>query len=392
MSSEPDLHRAISMKPSPFHPHPPHSSRTSSPHPAAATASHSESTPIGKYDGASTAVETSAPVDDAHDPVARHVSTRENDLESQSLPQYTTENDPYKLAEALKPQEELDKIRANTSRKRDGFGPITLNKSAYRAKKLTGFYEAQNENIERLLKPVDDHRRDAKEEEGANHLKYRIAVVGSFVANIILAVLQLYAAASSKSLSLFTTMADSLFDPMSNLTLILSNRAVKRVDGRKFPSGKARIETAGNIFFCFLMITVSVVIIVESVRTVAEHSGNDTNDFFLPSVIAVCIAFATKFSLFLYCWAIRNKYSQVRILWEDHRNDLFINGFGVLTSVGGAKLKWWIDPMGALILSVLIIFLWSRTSYSEFQLLIGVTADTPTLQLITYICKSHALI
>ena len=373
MASDPDLRHAISMKPNPFHSHPPRD-RTSSPHPTA-------------FDGASTSVETSKSPE-AHDAIARHVTNRETaDVERQSLPQYTLDNDPYRLASALKPRSELALIRANTSRKRDGCGPITLNKNAHQARKLEQFYEAQNENIERLLKPVDDHRRDAKEEEGANHLKYKIAVVGSFVANVLLAVLQLYAAASSKSLSLFTTMADSLFDPMSNITLILCNRAVKRVDGRKFPSGKARIETAGNIFFCFLMITVSVVIIVESIRTLAEHKGRETNDFYLPSVIAVCIAFATKFSLFLYCWAIRNKYSQVRILWEDHRNDLFINGFGVLTSVGGAKLKWWLDPMGALILSSLIIFLWSRTAYSEFQLLIGVTADTPTLQLITYICE-----
>lgn len=277
-------------------------------------------------------------------------------------------------------------IRANTSRKRDGCGPITLNQKARNAKKIEEFYEAQNENIERLLKPVDDHRRAAKEEGDANHLKYRIAVIGSFAANILLAILQLYAAISSKSLSLFTTMADSLFDPLSNLTLIMCARAVARVDARKFPSGKARIETAGNLCFCALMITVSVVIIVESIRTIAEHHGPDTNDFFLPSVIAVTIAFATKFGLFLYCWALRNKYSQIRILWEDHRNDLSINGFGVLTSVGGSKLVWWIDPMGAMILSVLIIFLWSRTAYSEFQLLIGVTADTNMLQHITYIC------
>jgi divalent metal cation (Fe/Co/Zn/Cd) transporter len=187
---------------------------------------------------------------------------------------------------------------------------------------------------------------------------------------------------------LFTTMADSLFDPLSNLTLILAHRAVARVDGRKFPSGKARIETAGNLCFCALMITVSVVIIVESIREVASHTGSELNAFSLPSVIAVALAFATKFGLFLYCWALRNKYSQVRILWEDHRNDLSINGFGVLTSVGGSKLVWWLDPLGAMILSVVIIFLWSRTAYTEFQLLIGVTADTNMLQHITYICKS----
>lgn len=394
MSSDPDVHRAISMKPSPFHSHPPRSERTSSPHPASLDPAQSQqiSNSNSRKEGTSTAIETTASADDLNDAVARHVPVREGDVERQSLPQYTVDNDPYRLAAGLKAQSELDQIRANTSRKRDGFGPITLNKTAHKARKIEKFYEAQNENIERLLKPVDDHRRDAKEEEGANHLKFRIAVIGSLVANIILAILQLYAAITSKSLSLFTTMADSLFDPLSNLTLILCSRAVKRVDARKFPSGKARIETAGNIFFCFLMITVSIVIIVESIRTVAEHKATDpdTNEFFLPSVIAVCIAFATKFSLFLYCWAIRNKYSQVRILWEDHRNDLFINGFGILTSVGGAKLVWWIDPMGALILSFLIIFLWSRTAKSEFELLIGVTADTNMLQLITYISMTHS--
>ncbi|KAF2728596.1 hypothetical protein EJ04DRAFT_91549 [Polyplosphaeria fusca] len=378
--SNPDLHRAISMKPSPFHAHP-RSERTSSPAP------HHH---LHLTDGSSTAVETCNHHADDHDPVARHVS-RESDLERQSLPQYTPESDPYQLAAGLKPQNEIAQIRANTSRKRDGFGPITLNKSAYKARKLEKFYEAQNENIERLLKPVDDHRREAKEEEGSNHLKYRIAVIGSFVANISLAALQLFAAISSRSLSLFTTMADSLFDPLSNLTLILCARAVKRVDARKFPSGKARIETAGNISFCFIMITVSVVLIVESIREFATHKKTDnTNHFHLESVLAVCVAFATKFALFLYCWAIRNKYSQVRILWEDHRNDLFINGFGILTSVGGAKLRWWIDPMGACILSFLIIFLWSRTAYSEFQLLIGVSADTSMLQLITYISMTHS--
>jgi cation diffusion facilitator family transporter len=390
--SEPDLHRAISMKPHPFHTHPDRIERTSTP----SSSSHHQHTPsappIGKNDASSTAIETTHAAAD-HDPIARHPrhSSEHDDLESQSPPSYTPDNDPYKLSAAILPESELALIRANTSRKRDGCGPITLNKRARNAKNLEAFYETQNENIERLLKPVDDHRRAAKEEDNANHLKYKIAVIGSFAANILLAVLQLYAAISSRSLSLFTTMADSLFDPLSNLTLIMCNRAVARVDARAFPSGKARIETAGNLSFCALMITVSVVIIVESIRTVAEHSGGpETNDFYLPSVIAVSIAFATKLSLFLYCWAIRNKYSQVRILWEDHRNDLFINGFGVLTSVGGSKLAWWLDPMGALILSVLIIFLWSRTAYSEFQLLIGVTADTAMLQHITYISMTHS--
>ena len=45
--------------------------------------------------------------------------------------------------------------------------------------------------------------------------------------------------------------------------------------------------------------------------------------------------------------------------------------------------------MGAILLSVLIVCLWLRTAYHEFQLLIGVTADTPMLQHLTYIGEPH---
>jgi divalent metal cation (Fe/Co/Zn/Cd) transporter len=312
-----------------------------------------------------------------------------SDEEGTMPPRYTPNSDPFQLASKLKTAEEIKNMKANTSRKRDKVTPAFIGErlKLTSSGKLQEFYETQNENIERFLTPVEEHVRVAKEFNIQNQLKFKIAVWGSFAANVVLSVIQIYGAVSSGSLSLFTTMADAIFDPMSNLTLLLSNKAVSRVDPRKFPAGKARLETAGNICFCFLMTAVSFIIIAFSVKELVDGSSSETSKFHLPSVIAVAVAFATKFALFLYCWALRNQFSQVRILWEDHRNDLFINGFGILTSVGGSKLRWWIDPMGAILLSVLVSFLWLRTAYSEFQLLVGVTADTQMQQLITYICK-----
>ena len=241
-----------------------------------------------------------------------------------------------------------------------------------------------------MLKPVEDHRAEARQEAGEDQLKFQIAVYGSFAANVMLAALQIYGAVSSGSLSLFTTMADAIFDPMSNVTLIVTNRAVKHVDPSRFPSGKARLETVGNIVFCFLMSAVSVVLIAFSIRELVEGNINGTNSFHLPSVIAVAVAFTTKLFLFFYCWALKDKYSQINILWQDHRNDLLINGFGILTSVGGSKLQWWIDPMGAIIISCLISVIWLRTAFNEFLLLVGVTAAVETQQLITYVCLIHS--
>ncbi|KAK0354162.1 hypothetical protein LTR91_004573 [Friedmanniomyces endolithicus] len=411
-----DLHHAISLRPHPFHQNPPPAStQNATPHsylPVLGPESHqSPAVPTTKKPGHTSAVETMSTADEParQRPVFQsRDSIDEGDVErGNSLPDYNDANDPYSLRHGLKTEEDLESIKANSGKKRSmvtcGIGRDPV--AAYRAHKLQGFYEQQNENIERLLKPVDEHVRQAKEEREAEGLQYKIAVTGSFIANLILAALQIYAAASSKSLSLFTTMADAIFDPSydgilqtfaygfpqpSNLTLILCNRAVNRVDPSKYPSGKARIETAGNIAFCFLMTAVSWILIVESIRDLTSKHNSPYGTFSLPSVIAVAIAFSTKSALFLYCWALRNKYSQIRILWEDHRNDLFINGVGLLTSVGGSKLRWWIDPMGAIILSVLISFLWMRTAWSEFRLLVGVSADADFLRFVTYVSMTHS--
>ena len=331
------------------------------------------------------------------DAVARHPNPTATDVESQvtagrnsRFPHVSLENDPYGLSFAYKTESDIAQIKANTSRKRDtGLGctpPIVHRTNSGR--KLQGFYENQNAVIERMLKSVEEHRAEARQEAGDDQLKFRIAVYGSLAANIVLSALQLYAAISSGSLSLFTTMADAIFDPLSNLTLIFSNRAIERVDPRRFPAGKARLETVGNIVFCFLMTAVSFIIIAFAAQELAKSDG--AKELFLPSVIAVCVAFVTKLSLFLYCWAIKDKYSQVNILWQDHRNDLLINGFGILTSVGGSKLKWWIDPMGAILLSVLISGIWLRTAFGEFLLLVGVASSVDTQQLITYVCLTHS--
>ncbi|KAJ5578441.1 uncharacterized protein N7459_007405 [Penicillium hispanicum] len=381
---EEHIRQSISSHPNAFQLH------SNSPHPS--HRSSDRMTPRTYNEATTTALERESRMNQQH----RHGSS--DDEEDQAPPRYTPETDPFRLASKLKTEEEIRQIKANTSRKRDPHtsnGPNVMDmvrkpgsgaKQALMTRKLQRFYETQNENIERMLKPVEEHVRAARELNDENSLKYKIAVYASFAANIVLCVVQVYGAVSSGSLSLFTTMADAIFDPMSNLTLLLCNKAVNRVDPRKFPAGKARIETAGNICFCFLMTAVSFIIIAFSIREIVEGSETLTSPFHLPSVIAVAVAFCTKLALFLYCFALRNQVSQIRILWEDHRNDLLINGIGLMFSIMGSKIRWWIDPMGAIMLSLLVSGLWLHSAYGEFQLLVGVTADTKMQQLITYIC------
>lgn len=418
---EPDLSATITHHPHPFHlhQHTSHVSRSNNHTPMSGTRSTHGNSNDNDNVAASTALEAEEVKGEQEGAHARHPPQHE-DVESQKtggrLPRYSVESDPYGLSAGYKTADELEKIKANISRKRDGppsasqagvgsstsspapsvkHGKSSLlpsfGRNAVQYRRLQGFYNRQNETIERMLKSVDEHVAEAKQEAGEDQLKFKIAVWGSFVANVILAALQVYGAISSSSLSLFTTMADAIFDPLSNVTLIFANRAVQHVDPARFPSGKARLETVGNIAFCFLMTAVSFILIAFSARELADREGEGgVNRFHLPSVIAVSVAFTTKLALFLYTWALKDKYSQVLILWQDHRNDLLINGFGILTSVGGSKLIWWIDPAGAIVISVIISFAWLRTAFTEFLLLVGVVASVETQQLITYVCCTHS--
>ncbi|KDQ63008.1 hypothetical protein JAAARDRAFT_29002 [Jaapia argillacea MUCL 33604] len=280
----------------------------------------------------------------------------------------TAVEDPFKFRDGVKTEEELAALRRRKSGKR-----------------LEKFHRNQNDLIAALLKSMDEHTDEARAEEEAARFPVKVAVYASLIANFSLCVLQLYAAISSGSLSLLATGIDSVFDIGSNVLLFFLHRKASRLDMSRWPVGGARLETIGNIVYGFLMGSVSLVVVVESVRAIVTHNpADDTNTFHIPSIAAVAAALGVKFLLFLYCLGLRKSSSQVMVLWEDHRNDLFLNTFGLLMSAGGSKLKWFLDPMGAIIISAVVMVAWGRTIYKQFELLAGKSAPRDFIQLVIY--------
>jgi len=209
-------------------------------------------------------------------------------------------------------------------------------------------------------------------------------VLASLVANFCLCIIQLYATISSGSLSILAAGIDSIFDFGSNLLLFYLHKKAARLDLNKWPVGGSRLETIGNIVYGSLMASVNLVVIVESVRTLTSHTHGELNKLHIPSLVSVAAALGVKFCLFLYCFSLRKSSSQVTILWEDHRNDLWINSFGILMSAGGSKLRWWLDPVGGFIIALGVIIAWTRTVWEQFELLAGKSAPHEFIQLLVY--------
>ncbi|POS82370.1 hypothetical protein EPUL_006529, partial [Erysiphe pulchra] len=312
------------------------------------------------------------------------------DIEKNADITNTSQGDPYQLRKGYKSDKYLNNIYSRETRRLLHVVPCIKNHKIRRRKRVRQFYDRQNEKIEYMLRKINDYSIEEKVGSEADYRKFQIAIYSSLVASLLLAALQVFAAVKSNSLCLFTTMASAVFDPLSNLALIISNLAIKRVNLNKFPSGKSRLETLGNISFCFIMTSVSLFLIILAIRELLGEATNAYSGLKVPSVIAVVVAFIVKLNLFLYCWGLKDKYSQVNILWQDHRNDLFINGFAIIMNVLGSKFRWWIDPTGTIIISTIVSFIWLHAIFGEFLLLIGITASFDIYQLITYICATHS--
>ncbi|KAL1700113.1 cation efflux family-domain-containing protein [Schizophyllum commune] len=292
------------------------------------------------------------------------------DLESSPEMPY---DDPLSFSKSRKSEDELSELR----------------KRSRKGRRIAEYQKRQNELIDAMLMPMEAHSEQARQAEAANRLPVSSTPLrenmffSSFLRHVPSLTSIVYAAITSGSLSFLATAIDSVFDPASNFVLDWLHRKSQKLDANRWPVGGSRLETTGNIVYGH-MASVNLVVVTEAARTLITHKGNDLNDFHLPSVIAVSVALGVKILLFLYCFTIRQHSSQVQVLWEDHRNDLFVNGFGLLMSAGGSKWAWFLDPMGGLIIALGTILSWARTIYHEFELLTGKSASPEFIHLVIY--------
>jgi hypothetical protein len=137
-------------------------------------------------------------------------------------------------------------------------------------KHMKKFYTRQNALIDQFLQSGDEERLAALDhlENGPN---VRFAVNASFVVNFCLFIIQLYAAVSTGSLSLFATAADAFMDLVSSVVMLVTSRMASRPSVYKYPVGRTRIETIGIIMFCCLMTTVAIQLIVSIPSIIAWY-------------------------------------------------------------------------------------------------------------------------
>lgn len=226
-----------------------------------------------------------------------------------------------------------------------------------------------------------------KQERSRGERNARWAININVIANILLLAAKIMAAFYSSSLSLIASLVDSGLDLLCTLIVWVTNRLVQwrlKSLNRRFPVGRRRIEPLGILVFAVIMIISFAQILQESVTKLlpgGEHKITNLPPIAIGAMLATIIL---KGIIGLGC--MRVKTTQVQALAQDCKTDVVFNTLSLLFPlIGGRTGVWWLDPAGAGILSLFIIYDWAGTSFENITRLSGQAADQDLQKKIMYL-------
>ena len=264
------------------------------------------------------------------------------------------------------------------------------------------------------------------------------AISISFVSNVLLFCAKLVAAVMTGSMVVLVSTLDSALDLLSGGILFITALVAKKPNPMSYPLGKAKMEPLGIVVFSALMGMSALMVAVESVKALLSSQceeevgqaaatspgGANSTDSgslsaaeegrCLPESYTADIALTTasilagvvlvKTLLFLYCRIVQKMRgsASVAAYADDHFNDALSNAvsvavFGVAqfycpdgrvdtpdgSSVCPDVILWWLDPLAALLLSLMIFSNWVDSGREQLLLLVGHIAPTILLQQLT---------
>ncbi|KRX92096.1 Metal tolerance protein 9 [Trichinella pseudospiralis] len=212
----------------------------------------------------------------------------------------------------------------------------------------------------------------------------RLAKVTLFF-NLALLVVKLVAAVLSGSFSVVSSVVDSAVDITSGLIIWLTSRAIKRRDLSVYPRGRTRLEPLALILISFIMGSASIQVIGKSVEAII--SRNIKPDVQINTIAIMVTTVVVKAILWILCDCFKDANSKV--LAQDHRNDCISNSSAILFAYLGDRYWVYLDPIGAILVSLYLLATWIATGFKQVSIISGKAASPWIVSRITKICLDH---
>lgn len=217
---------------------------------------------------------------------------------------------------------------------------------------------------------------------------HKIAIYVNLVANTVLLIAKLLVAVLSSSLSVVASLVDGALDFLSTAIVWTTTRLMENKDQSRYPVGRNALEPLGILIFSVIMVTSFVQVGIEGFERLLGRSHSTVA--LGPVVIGIMTStIVVKGACWVWCRTVRN--SSVQALASDAVTDVIFNFFSILFPLVGTYADvWWLDPLGAIVLSGYVIVSWSRICKTNIQNLTGATASMDDLNTLLYLTMRFA--
>ena len=219
----------------------------------------------------------------------------------------------------------------------------------------------------------------------------RLALELSLYLNLLITFAKLVAYIRTFSLSVLAALLDSVLDVVSQAILnYTEKRSSMQRSSAFYPAGASRLEPIGVLTCAALMGMASFEVLKESFETLVfktttlEDMTMGEGVFSIWSMVAIVFI---KLMLLALCQKAshrRRDYGSskavmqladptMEALSQDHWNDSLSNGVAAIALLFAlySPNLWWIDPFGAVVISLYIIYSWYHTGREQIEQLTG---------------------
>lgn len=254
--------------------------------------------------------------------------------------------------------------------------------------KVRGFYERQNTVVTAHIANAEDAEGRSEALNAKAVRAARLATFVSLACNVCLLAIKVAVVVKSGSLSIIASALDSVLDLVSGSILFFAGRMVQRSSAYDYPAGAGRAQPVAMVVFSTIMTMVSLQVIFEAVQRFIAVSAAPGSDVLTLALVGVVVL--VKFLLMVLCRRLPVS-ATTEALGDDHRNDVLTNAFGLVFYAVASKYPhlWWMDPLGASLFALYLIYNWVSTGVDHARSLIGHAADPAFLQQITNIALNH---
>ncbi|KAL8294104.1 hypothetical protein RB597_008098 [Gaeumannomyces tritici] len=215
-----------------------------------------------------------------------------------------------------------------------------------------------------------------------------LAIYVNFAANAFLLAGKIAVIISVPSVSVLASLVDAVLDFLSTVIVWLTTWLISHQDQYSYPVGRRRLEPLGVLVFSVIMITSFCQVSMEAIQHLASPD-HEVIELGIPAISIMLSTVVIKGLCWFWCRLVKN--SSVQALAADASTDVIFNAgsiaFPIIGSFAGI---WWMDALGGLLLSLVVVVNWSQTSVEHIKNLCGFSASADQRNILLYLTMRFA--